>query len=380
MFGISKKPQESATLIPGLRRDSLHQPFCISKHPIALKRSGAFFLCRLQFQLDFPIARTMIETSLAFPQEANMPRFGLHAAVACALICATSCTQSSPSAETPTSPKDTKPAGKLGAAEAKPPTSNGANPPVVVGVQSNESGNSADGKDSGQSIDDLLKIACDRCKNAKSIVVDVETSMVLKAGNEEKRQSTSNRKFSVERPNRFAFRSAAGESSDEAISDGKTLFLRRVAQKKYNSKTAPKTLDQFASENARFDWTLEAGNFAAGIALSILGSDPYAGIMQGVMLTEDLGTEEIAGEKLRHIRVVPRDDHEWDVWLTSGKTPAFRKISVNLSKNFGGAAAGAGGTQLTGDVVFRNWKFDVPVDKSEFVPTLAEGRLNADKK
>ena len=196
--------------------------------------------------------------------------------------------------------------------------------------------------------EDVLKRMAEFYQAANSIQATVEHEMQLQGPGMDTHM-TSTSKFAAEKPNRFAIRSDNGATAIDVVTDGKTMFTYIPAMNSYSESEAPQSFDELIANPVGM---LMGGGMGGSFLVSLLISDPYKSIMEGVTSTEYLGTTTLADASVHHVKAT-QDQFDWEAWIATGETPLLHRISINMSKAAKQFAGGGAETKMTTNVNFR---------------------------
>jgi hypothetical protein len=189
---------------------------------------------------------------------------------------------------------------------------------------------------------------------AFSVHADISNEQVLPSGVKIKRSAAGT--LNVQRPNMLQA-TVVGDLLDRSFwYDGRSFSVLFPDSKLYVSEKAPPTLD------GTMDWVLKKTGLAFPL-LDYLYSDPLPGLLEGVRLSQYLGTSEVTGVKCTHL-AFKQSTINWQVWVEDSDTPVPRRIVIEYKDQPGG---------LEYEALLSDWKFTETLPASLFVFTPPEG-------
>ncbi len=177
---------------------------------------------------------------------------------------------------------------------------------------------------------------------------------------------TVKRSLVFARPNRLALRSDAGPGGIDVLSDGETLTIYVSMLNAYAAQDAPPSCDELLADPT-IDMISNGGLFV----LSLLGTDPYARMMDDVVDARYLGLEPF-GETQAHRLSFTAPKLSWELWVDSGTDPLVHQVVLDISQSMTemlelGGQQGLEGLEVTVTEQYRNWAFDQEVEPDNFV-------------
>ncbi len=212
--------------------------------------------------------------------------------------------------------------------------------------------------------EDVIRQVADFYKSKATIRVEDQATVLTRVA-ESEYEVTVNRALVFARPNQLVLRSDGGPGGIDVLSDGETLVIYASMLNAYAASDAPPTCDELLADPA-IDMFSNGGLFV----LALLGTDPYAQLMDDVMDVEYLGREPYQdGEAHRLSFATP--ERTWEMWVDSGAEPVVRQVVVDISRSMMemlelGGQQGLEGLEVTVTERFENWVFDEAVEPDEF--------------
>lgn len=174
--------------------------------------------------------------------------------------------------------------------------------------------------------------------------------------------------LAAEKPNKLALRHKTGREGNTVVSDGEKMFVYIGPTRLYDQKPAPASLDDL----------FQSGGPMAGSMLfidSLLRSDVYGAIMEGVNKAEYVGTEKLGGQECQRLRF-SQDQMDWDLWITTGEKPVVVRVQMDMSKGFAVMSSqmpGMKSMKMTAVNTFQNWQLGGASAGDAFVFTPPAG-------
>ncbi len=224
--------------------------------------------------------------------------------------------------------------------------------------------------------DKVIKQLSDYLQGLDSFRVDVESVTKMEMPGM-KTEMTSAQAVALERPMKLAITPKSGKVQGTIICDGETVYTYLPMTSEYTETEAPESIDQIWSTGAAaMIMGMEMGPQGQAFLPSLLHSDPYQSIMDGVTGGKYLGTEEIEGATCHHLKFF-QEELDWEIWVETGDKPVIRRLIPDMSKTF--AKMGEGFSempdmmkdmQMESTTSFSNWQGNVelPEDQFKFTP------------
>jgi len=216
---------------------------------------------------------------------------------------------------------------------------------------------------------EVVQQMCDYFKAAKGLSVDISYTMTETAG-EKKNERTSAVRMAVRRPNLVSVSWELGGAQTVPITgalvcDGKDLYVSIPLLKQYTAGKAPADLGAVFSSK-------DAIPLVAAVPLFLdilLVNNPYDSIMDGVLSTGYIGTEEIEGAHYRRVKFA-QEDSDVEIWVAAGEKPLLLKATVDMTKSLKHVQGLPPDAQLKVAIRFEKWAMnpDAPDERFKFVP------------
>jgi len=207
---------------------------------------------------------------------------------------------------------------------------------------------------------EILKTTSDYLASQKSISSAFDSALEVMTPQGEKIQFNSSGTLLLHRPNEIRATRTGGYADVQLLLDGKTATLYG---KNLNSYVQ---LDGISSVNQLIDVLRERGMSMPGADL-LLG-DLYGTLSADILEAKHIGRGVIEGNECEHL-AFRNQDTDWQLWVRVGDNPIPCKYVIT-SKAVGMAP------QYT--LIIRDWKTDVPVEKTAFAFTPPEGAKKVD--
>jgi hypothetical protein len=194
---------------------------------------------------------------------------------------------------------------------------------------------------------------------AFSADADVDNEVLDLAG--QKLQLSSSASVLLERPSRIRMSRKGGITDAEVTFDGRFLTLHSKTRNAYLQRESIGNIDDaLRTLRSEIGIDVAAGDF--------FYSDPYSGLLTGVVSGAYLGWGYVNGVQCHHLAF--RADHvDWQIWIQTGDTPLPMKYVIT-SKWLTGAP------QYTAR--FHNWNTKPEIEASQFEFTVPEGAKKLD--
>ncbi len=183
-----------------------------------------------------------------------------------------------------------------------------------------------------------------------------------------KQEASTTYTLAAEKPNKLALRHKGGRVGNTVVSDGGKIFVYIGPTRLYDQKPAPSS----------FDDLFQSGGPMAGSMLfidSLLRSDVYGAIMEGVNKVEYAGVEKMGGQECQRLRF-SQDQMDWDLWITTGEKPVVVRVQMDMSKGFEAMSSQMPGMKpmkMTAVNTFQNWQLGGALPNDAFVFSPPEG-------
>jgi hypothetical protein len=204
--------------------------------------------------------------------------------------------------------------------------------------------------------DAVFKQACEHLAAAKSFrVVAYDTAdQTLDTGH--RVQLSSERRFSIRRPDRVFVESTGDAIHRCSWYDGKTLTLLDTLDGVYGVVDTPDTIDKALD--------LLAEKYGVTFPLAdLLLSDPYGMTMPAVRSGRYVGQHGVHGRDCHHLTFVG-ENVDWQVWVQADGEPLIRKIVITY-RNVPGAPQYV--------AILEEWDLAAQLDDATFAFTAPEG-------
>ena len=207
--------------------------------------------------------------------------------------------------------------------------------------------------------DKVLRSMSEQLIRCKSFRVDVDLVFAYKSQSDSDEEAVSYR-VGMERPNRFAASVTNGRGAT-LVCDGKGLYTYWSGT--YTIEAAPRTISElYLYDKVGAGWVLH----------TLVASDPYTDLMEGVRETRYLGLEEIDGDSCSRVHG-GQDDMEWDIWVQAGEQAVIRKLSFDLTKMWSDHGYEGGVT-----ATFDGWGIDRDLPAAAFTFVAPEDAVKVD--
>ena len=209
---------------------------------------------------------------------------------------------------------------------------------------------------------------------AQSIQVDSEFAVQQEIGGNAQKISQE-RKFSVEKPNKWIIATEGGPSSVDMISDGKTLVQFNRKQNSYLEMPAPESLDVLFADSAQGPAASQLLSQATMFFGNLVAEDPYRALRQHTTQIGYLGQEDVAGKKA-HRLVLSSKIFRSDLWISTEPDPLILKVDSDLSLAIQSLAPpranpdetlAAGAVRMTVSESFHHWRINQQLPAETFV-------------
>lgn len=204
--------------------------------------------------------------------------------------------------------------------------------------------------------DAVFKQACDHLAAAKAFrfVAYDNIDQTLESGH--RVQLSSERRFSVRRPDRVFVESSGDAINRRAWYDGRTLTLLDNLDRAYGVVEAPDTIDK------ALDFLAETYGVTMPLA-DLLLSDPYGMTMPAVRSGRYVGRHGVHGRDCHHLTFA--GEHvDWQLWIQADGDPLIRKLVITY-RNV------AGTPQFV--AFLEEWDLAAQLDDATFAFTAPEG-------
>ncbi|MEE3369273.1 MAG: DUF2092 domain-containing protein [Planctomycetota bacterium] len=217
----------------------------------------------------------------------------------------------------------------------------------------------------------VLKAAGAFYAKAQSIQVDTELALQQEVGGNAQKMAQE-RKFALEKPNKWVITTEGGPSSIDMISDGKTLVQFNRQQNSYLEMDAPETLGALLGASSQGPAASQLLSQAGMFFGKLIGEDPYQALREHATQVGYLGQEEIAGKKAHRV-VISSPIFRSDLWISAGPEPLILKVDSDLSlaiKTLIPPGANQGDVRMTVSESFHNWRVnqELPAETFAFNP------------
>lgn len=204
--------------------------------------------------------------------------------------------------------------------------------------------------------DAIFKQACDHLAAAQafSFVAYDMVDQTLETGH--RVQLSSERRFSIRRPNRAYVESTGDAINRRSWYDGKTLTLLDTLDGVYGVVDVPDTIDK------ALDFLAQKYGVTIPLA-DLLLSDPYGMTMPGVRSGRSVGQHDVHGRPCHHL-TFQSENVDWQVWIQVDGEPLFRKLVITY-RNLPGVPQYV--------AFLDDWDFDTKFDDATFTFTAQEG-------
>ena len=217
----------------------------------------------------------------------------------------------------------------------------------------------------------LLKAAGTFYANAQSIQVDSELALQQEVGGNAQKMAQE-RKFALEKPNKWVIATEGGPSSIDMISNGKTLVQFNRQQNSYLEMEAPENLNALLGESSQGPPASQLLSQAGMFFGKLIAEDPYQALREHATQVGYLGQEEVAGKQAHRV-VISSNIFRSDFWISAGPEPLILKVDSDLSlaiKTLIPPGANQGDVRMTVSESFHNWRVNqaIPAETFAFNP------------
>jgi len=217
----------------------------------------------------------------------------------------------------------------------------------------------------------LLKAAGAFYAKAESLQVDSELALQQEVGGNAQKVAQE-RKFALQKPNKWIIATEGGPSSIDMISDGKILVQFNRQQNSYLEMDAPENLNALLGASSQGPPASQLLSQAGMFFGKLIGEDPYQALREHATQVGYLGQEEIAGKKAHRV-VVSSTIFRSDFWISAGPEPLILKVDSDLSaaiKTLIPPGAKQGDVRMTVSESFHNWRVnqEIPAETFAFNP------------
>jgi len=217
----------------------------------------------------------------------------------------------------------------------------------------------------------LLKAAGAFYAKAESLQVDSELALQQEVGGNAQKVAQE-RKFALQKPNKWIIATEGGPSSIDMISDGKILVQFNRQQNSYLEMDAPENLNALLGASSQGPPASQLLSQAGMFFGKLIGEDPYQALREHATQVGYLGQEEIAGKKAHRV-VVSSTIFRSDFWISAGPEPLILKVDSDLSaaiKTLIPPGANQGDVRMTVSESFHNWRVnqEIPAETFAFNP------------
>ena len=217
----------------------------------------------------------------------------------------------------------------------------------------------------------LLKAAGAFYAKAESLQVDSELALQQEVGGNAQKIAQE-RKFALQKPNKWIIATEGGPSSIDMISDGKTLVQFNRQQNSYLEMDAPENLNALLGASSQGPPASQLLSQAGMFFGKLIGEDPYQALREHATQVGYLGEEDIAGKKAHRV-VVSSKIFRSDFWISAGPEPLILRVDSDLSpaiKTLIPPGANQGDVRMTVSESFHNWRVnqEIPAETFAFNP------------
>ena len=234
-------------------------------------------------------------------------------------------------------------------------------------------------KASVEQAETLLKAAGAFYASAQSIQVDSELALQQEIGGNAQKMAQE-RKFSLQKPNKWIITTEGGPSSIDMISDGKTLVQFNRKQNSYLEMDAPENLNALLGASSEGPAASQLLSQAGMFFGKLIGEDPYQALREHATQVGYLGQEDVAGKKAHRV-VVSSPIFRSDFWISAGPEPLIMKVDSDLSlaiKTLIPPGTNQGEVRMTVSESFHNWRINqaIPAETFSFNPPAGAQKID----
>jgi len=195
----------------------------------------------------------------------------------------------------------------------------------------------------------MLKAMSDFLGTQSALSVEYNATLEVVTNDRQKLALASSGSMTLNRPDKVRAVRAGGFVDVETVFDGKTLTLFGKNANKYTQVEIPGTIEHLIDElRNKYDRPLPAAD--------LLMSDSYAGLIEDVYDSKDLGSGVIYGAECDHL-AFRKDDVDLQIWIAQGDKPYPCRYVLT-------SRLVADGPQYT--VEFWNWRSGDKAVKDDF--------------
>jgi hypothetical protein len=208
-----------------------------------------------------------------------------------------------------------------------------------------------------------LKAMSDFLAAQKSLSVDFDTVFEVVTPTDQKLGLASSGTATLVRPDKIRVARSGGFADFEILSDGKALTLLGKNANLYTQIAAPGTVDQLIDDlRDKYKRPLPGAD--------LLLTDLYAGLMEDVFDSKDLGSGVVNGVECDTF-AFRKNEVDWQIWIAQGERPYPCRFVVT-------SKLANGDPQYT--IQFRDWKFGSDVAADDFAFKNATGAKQVELK
>lgn len=195
----------------------------------------------------------------------------------------------------------------------------------------------------------MLKAMSDYLAAQTAISFDYDATFEVVTNDEQRLALASSGMVAINRPDKIRATRTSGFVNAETIFDGKTLTLLGKDANKYTQVAMPGAIDNLVDElRDKYNRPLPAAD--------LLMSNAYAGLVQDIYDSKDLGSGVINGTECDFV-AFRQDEVDLQIWIAQGNRPLPCRYTVTSRQV-------AGGPQYS--IEFRNWKTGSDVVTQDF--------------
>ncbi len=212
----------------------------------------------------------------------------------------------------------------------------------------------------------VLRQMSDYLGSLPAFACRLESSLDIKAEQQDPVQEVTKMTARLQRPNRLALIVDEGKMGITIVSDGKQLTQYLPVLNRYAVREAPAIYVEITDIGVPLKPTILGSQ---GSLIPTGGEEYYKRLVAGVDSSTYIGAEKVGGVVCHHLRFVEKQ-FDWDIWIEEGKRPVVHKVLIDMSKQYADEKA-----TITYTVTFSDWDIAPKFKDADFTfkpPATAE--------